>query len=68
MPRRSTLTSALSGDQTAMGLLNEYASTFLEASRNLYASGDAYNVDFERVMQALFRKLEMQFSFSLGTS
>ena len=49
----STLSSALSGDQTAMGLLNEYASTFLEASRSLYASGDAYNVDFERVMQAL---------------
>jgi hypothetical protein len=49
----TTLTSALSGDQTAMGLLDEYASTFLEASRNLYASGDAYNVDFERVMQAL---------------
>jgi hypothetical protein len=49
----TTLASALSGDQTAMGLLDEYASTFLEASRNLYASGDAYNVDFERVMQAL---------------
>lgn len=45
--------AASTGDEDAQGRLISSAQQFLQESRSLYASGDAYGADFEKVMQIL---------------
>lgn len=41
---------AMSGDQTAIAEYQQVAQDFLTASRDMYASGDAYSSDYQRVL------------------
>ncbi|MEI6439069.1 MAG: phage tail length tape measure family protein, partial [Alphaproteobacteria bacterium] len=49
----ATLSAAKSGDQTAIGSLADAAATFLNASRDYFASSGGYNADLEAVKQAV---------------
>jgi hypothetical protein len=49
----ATLAAANAGDATAQGQLQGVAQTFLEMSRNYFASSDQYTADFQEVQQAL---------------
>lgn len=47
----STVAKALSGDETAIAEFETVASEFLKLSREMYASGDTYMNDFNRVLR-----------------
>lgn len=48
-----TYAKAMSGDETAIARLKTVAQTFLDMSREYYASSDAYVSDFDRVQRIL---------------
>jgi hypothetical protein len=49
----STYASALAGDATAMGKLTGISQTFLDLSKQLYASSDQYTQDFNMILDKL---------------
>jgi tape measure domain-containing protein len=53
----STATAALGGDENAIGAFQTVAESLLSLSREMYASGDQYTADYQRVLE-LTQQLE----------
>lgn len=49
----TTSALAATGDEDALGKLQSVSDAFLDASRQMYASGAAYSLDFDKVLSAL---------------